>query len=128
MLFPDEPLFNVYDGVLGALAFNDERPVALWSHYHADALVARIAEYKSRARVAEWTVADNTARLGALLETAAPSARARLEMCVSQAEAHRDAVYRRLAQLRAQARVMEAARQADSYAPRVSPFEPDAQD
>jgi hypothetical protein len=121
-------MFNVYDGVLGALAFNDERPVALWSHYQADALVARIAEYKNRARVAEWTVADNAQRLGALTETATPSVRARLEACVAQAEAHRESVYRTLARLRAQARVMEAARQADSYAPRVSPFEPDAQD
>jgi len=126
-MFPNEPMFNVYDGVLGVLGFDDERPVAMWSHYHADALVARIEENKNRARVAEWTVMDTSKRLGALAETAKPSDRERLETCVAQAEAYRESVHRTLARLRAQARVMEAARQANSHAPRVSPFELDAQ-
>ncbi len=98
-MVPDEPMFNVYDGVLGALGFNDERPVATWSHHQADALVARIEEDKNRALVAEWTVAEHMLRLSALAETASLSNRTRLETCVAQAEAYRESVDRTLARL-----------------------------
>ncbi len=122
MLFPNESYFNVYDGVLGALAFDDEKPMAIWSHYHADALAARMTEYRNRLRVAEWRVADNTARLDASA-AATDSVRARLQECVSVAIAERDAIAARLTVLVERAHVMEAARVADWYAIKVSPFD-----
>jgi hypothetical protein len=108
MLFPNEKFFNVYDGVLGAITIDDEKPMAIWSHYHADALAARMTEFRERLRVAEWTVADTAARLAA---------------CASHAVAERDAIRARLADLVARARVMEAARVADWYAIKTSPFD-----
>jgi hypothetical protein len=122
MLFPNEPYFNVYDGVLGALTIDDEKPMAIWSHYHADALAARMTEYRERLRVAEWTVADTAARLAANA-SASDSVRARLQACASHAAMERDAIRDRLASLVARARVMEAARVADWYAIKVSPFD-----
>lgn len=122
MLFPNERFFNVYDGVLGALTFDDEKPMAIWSHYHADALAARMREYRQRLRVAEWTVGDTQRRLAAS-EGASVATRERLQECVSRAEAERAAIRARLDELTARARVMEAARQADWYAIKVSPFE-----
>lgn len=122
MLFPNEPFFNVYDGVLGALAFDDEKPMATWSHYHADALAARLTEYRSRLRVAEWTVSDTAARLAANA-SASDQVRTRLQACASHAVMERDAIRQRLASLVARARVMEAARVADWYATKVSPFD-----
>jgi hypothetical protein len=122
MLFPDEPFFNVYDGALGALAINDEKPMAIWSHHHADALAARLIEFRSRVRVAEWTVQDCAARLAAA-STASEAERARLSACVQRAEGERSALRARLAELTARARVMEAARVADWYAIKTSPFD-----
>lgn len=122
MLFPNEPYFNVYDGVLGALTIDDEKPMAIWSHYHADALAARMTEFRQRLRVAEWTVADTAARLAAN-EGASDSVRARLQACATNAVAERDAIRARLATLVSRARVMEAARVADWYAIKVSPFD-----
>ncbi len=122
MLFPNESYFNVYDGVLGALAFDDEKPMAIWSHYHADALAARMTEYRNRLRVAEWRVADNTARLDTNAN-ASEGVRTRLQECVAIATAERDAIRARLSVLVGRARVMEAARVADWYAIKVSPFE-----
>ncbi len=122
MLFPNEPFFNVYDGVLGALTIDDEKPMAIWSHYHADALAARMTEFRSRLRVAEWTVADTSARL-ARNATAPAAVQARLAECVRRAEQERDALRVALDGLVARARIMEAARQADWYAIKVSPFE-----
>lgn len=122
MLFPNESYFNVYDGVLGALTIDDEKPMAIWSHYHADALAARMTEYRQRLRVAEWTVTDTAARLAANAD-ASESVRARLQACASHAAAERDAIRERLASLVARARVMEAARVADWYAIKVSPFD-----
>jgi hypothetical protein len=122
MLFPDEPFFNVYDGALGALAINDEKPMAIWSHHHADALAARMTEFRSRVRVAEWTVQDCAARLAAN-SGASAAVQARLADCVARAEQERDALRARLAELTARARVMEAARVADWYAIKTSPFD-----
>jgi len=122
MLFPNEPYFNVYDGVLGALTIDDEKPMAIWSHYHADALAARMTEYRQRLRVAEWTVADTAARLAAHAD-ASEGVRARLQACAANATVERDAICARLASLVARARVMEAARVADWYAIKVSPFD-----
>ena len=122
MLFPDESYFNVHDGVLGALAFNDERPMAAWSHYHADALAARLTEYRNRLSAAEWRVADTSARLGAYTG-ASDVVRLRLQQCVAASTAERDALRAQLAVLVERARVMDAARVADWYAPKVSPFD-----
>ncbi len=122
MLFPNEPYFNVYDGVLGAITIDDEKPMAIWSHYHADALAARMTEYRERLRVAEWTVSDTSARLAANAG-ASESVRARLQACATHAAAERDAIRDRLATLVARARIMEAARVADWYAIKVSPFD-----
>ncbi|HMS03911.1 MAG TPA: hypothetical protein PKE51_13100 [Gemmatimonadaceae bacterium] len=121
MLFPNEPFFNVHDGVLGAIAIDDEKPMAIWSHYHADALAARMLEFRERLRVAEWTVGDTQRRLDARGHESA-AVRDRLQACVARAEAERDAIRARLAELTSRARVMEAARQADWYAIKVSPF------
>ena len=122
MLFPNENFFNVYDGVLGAIAIDDEKPMAIWSHYHADALAARMREFRERLRVAEWTVGDTRARLAAHAQASA-AVRDRLQSCVDRAEAERDAIRAQLGVYTQRARVMEAARQADWYAIKVSPFE-----
>jgi len=122
MLFPDEPFFNVYDGALGALAFNDEKPMAIWSHYHADALASRLVEFRSRLRVAEWTVQDCAARLAGA-SAASDAERTRLTESVQRAEAEREVIRARLVELTARARVMEAARVADWYAIKTSPFD-----
>ena len=122
MLFPDESFFNVHDGMLGALAFNDEAPMAAWSHYHADALAARLTEYRNRLSAAEWRVADTSARLDAYAG-ASDAVRLRLQQCVSVATADRDAIRQRLSVLVGRAHVMDAAREADPYAPRVSAFD-----
>jgi hypothetical protein len=122
LLFRNEKCFNVYDGVLGAITIDDEKPMAIWSHYHADALAARMTEFRERLRVAEWTVADTAARLAAN-EGASEVVRTRLAACASHAVAERDAIRARLADLVARARVMEAARVADWYAIKTSPFD-----
>ena len=122
MLFPDEPYFNTYNGVLGALAFNDEKPMAVWCHYHADALAARLTEYRNRLSAAEWRVEDTSARLDGYTG-ASDSVLLRLQQCVTVSTAERDAIRARLSVLVARARVMEAARAADWYAPTVSPFD-----
>ncbi len=121
MFFPNESYFNVNDGVLGAVGFDDERPIAAWSRYHADALVARIAEYGNRLRAADWRVADTSARLAA--NALAPEGdRLRLQECVAMAVAERDVILQRLSEFGARARVMEDARIADGYAPEATPF------
>ncbi len=51
------------------------------------------------------------------------SVRLRLQQCVSVAMSERDAICERLSVLVARAHVMEAARVADWYAPKVSPFD-----
>jgi len=122
MLFPNEPFFNVYDGVLGVLGFDDERPVGMWSHRHALVLAARITEYRHRLRVAEWTVADTAARL-ARNAGASDSVRHRLQACATQAVAEHLAIRNRLASLVARARAMEAKRLTHSSAMKVSPFD-----
>ena len=122
MLFPDEPMLNVYDGLLGLASLNDERPVAAWSRYHADALAARLGEFAERLRVAEWTVADTAARLAALEPSATAGRRATLAEAAGRAVHERDAIARTLDMLRARARVMDSAREADRFAPRESPF------
>jgi len=122
MLLPNERYFNVYDGVLGALGIDDEKPMATWSHSHAYALAARMTEYRSRLRVAEWTVSDTAARLAANAN-ASERVRSRLQACASHAVAECDAIRARLASLVARAHVMEAARVIDRSAAKISPFD-----
>lgn len=122
MFFPNESYFNVHDGVLGALAFDDEKPMAAWSHYHADALAARLTQCRSRLRAAEWRLADTSARLNAYAG-ASDRDRHRLQQCVLAATTERDALRAQLAALIERARIMDTAREADWYAPKESPFD-----
>ncbi len=122
MFFPNESYFNVNDGVLGALAFDDQKPMAAWSHYHADALAARLTQCRSRLSAAEWRAADTSARLNAYTG-ASDLVRQRLQQCVSAATTERDAFGAQLAMLLERARIMDTAREADSYAPKESPFD-----
>lgn len=100
--------FSVNDGILGLVAIDDDRPVALWSHYHAERCVAQLAIARERVRIAEWTLADVTPRGDARL--------------VGRAEARLAAVRAELAEWERRRDLLEAARRIDSYAPRQSPF------
>lgn len=112
----------MHDSVLGPLAFDDEKPMAAWSHCHADALAARLTNSRNRLRAAEWRVADTSARLDAYAD-ASDVVRQRLQQCESTATAERDALREQLAELLERARIMDVAREADGYAPKESPFD-----
>jgi hypothetical protein len=100
--------FTVNDGILGLACIDDDRPLALWSHYHAERCTTQLAIARARVRIAEWTLAD-----------VAPRGDAR---CTAAAEARLAAVREELASWEHRRDLLEAARRADSYAPRVSPF------
>jgi hypothetical protein len=99
---------SVHDGILGFIGFDDDRPVSMWSSYHADRCVQRLREATARVKVANWALADVTAR-------GATNAIARAQHTLDAAKADQ-AVWT------AQARRLEAARTKDPYAPRTSPF------
>ncbi len=99
---------SVHDGVLGFIGFDDDRPVSLWSSYHADRCVVRLREARARLKVAEWAVNDVTTR-GA-------------SHCIARAQWTLDGAKADLAVWEGQAARLEAARRVDSYAPKVSPF------
>lgn len=96
------PPFSVYDGIEG-LWQDDDRPVAMWSHYHAIRVNTCLGIVRRRIRVFEWQLADVTPR-GDL----AMVARAQAELAAARAE---------LAQLERRRDLLEAARVTDSYAP-----------
>ena len=98
---------SVHDGVLGFIGFDDDRPVALWSSYHADRCVVRLREARARLRVAEWALADVQAR-GAT-------------HCIERAAWTLNGAKADLTVWEAQAARLEAARRVDRDAPKVSP-------
>lgn len=104
-LIPD---LNVHDGVLGLIGIDDDRPMAAWSHYHAQRCVTQLAIAQARVRVAEGTLADVSARGDA--------------RCIARAEQWLAQVRAELAGWQAQRDRLERARRADPYAPRESPF------
>lgn len=97
------PPFSVFDGIEG-LWQDDDRPVALWSHYHAIRVNTCLGITRRRIRLFEWQVADVTPR-----GDAAMLARAQAELAAARAA---------LAGLEHRRDLLEAARVADSYAPR----------
>ncbi len=97
-----------HDGILGFIGFDDDRPVSVWSSYHADRCVIRLREARARVQVATWALGDVTTR-GAV-------------DCIANAHATLSAAQTELAVWEAQARRLEAARVKDTYAPKVSPF------
>ncbi len=99
---------TVHDGVLGFIGFDDDRPVAMWSSFHADRCVTRLSEARSRLAVANWALNDVTTR-GAT-------------DCIARAQHNLDAARADLVTWDAQARRLEAARVKDRHAPRASPF------
>lgn len=99
---------SVHDGVLGFIGFDDDRPVSLWSSYHADRCVGRLSEARARLQVAEWALNDVTTR-GAT-------------NCIPRAQWNLDAAKADLTVWEAQAARLEAARRVDRYAPKKSPF------
>ncbi len=99
---------SVHDGILGFVGFDDDRPVAMWSSFHAERCVVRLREATSRLAVSAWALADVTAR-GAT-------------SCIANAEANVDAAKADLAVWQAQAARLEAARSRTPRAPSVSPF------
>ena len=100
--------FSVHDGVWGLVGCDDDRPVSLWSSYHADRCVQRLRESRARIAAAEWALHDVTTR-------GASSCVANAQHTLATARADR-AVWD------AQARRLEAARVKDSFAPKTSPF------
>lgn len=98
------PPFSVYDGIEG-LWQDDDRPVALWSHYHAIRVNTCLRIVRRRIRVFEWHLADVTPR-----GDAAMVVRAQAELAAARAE---------LADLEHRRDLLEAARLADSYAPKL---------
>ncbi len=97
-----------HDGILGFIGFDDDRPVSLWSSYHADRCVIRLRQARSRVQVATWALSDVTTR-GAV-------------NCIENAQSTLAAAHVDLAVWEAQARRLEAARVKDSHAPKMSPF------
>lgn len=100
--------FSLHDGVWGLVGFDDDRPVALWSSYHADRCMQRLRESRGRIAAAEWALHDVSTR-GATA-------------CIANAEQTLAAARADRAVWDAQARRLEAARVKDSFAPKVSPF------
>jgi hypothetical protein len=96
------PPFSVYDGIEG-LWQDDDRPVALWSHYHAIRVNTCLRIARARVRLFEWQVTDVTPR-----GDAAMVIRAQAELAAARAD---------LADLERRRDQLEAARVADSYAP-----------
>lgn len=97
------PPFSVYDGIEGVYA-DDDRTVSLWSHYHAIRVNTCLRITRSRIRVFEWQLADVTPR-----GDAERTARAAEQLAQARAE---------LVALEHRRDLLEAARVADSYAPR----------
>jgi hypothetical protein len=99
---------NDHDGIWGLYGFDDNRPVAMWSGYHAERCVVRLREARSRVQVSQWALADVTTR-GA-------------SHCVARAESNLAAAKADLAVWEAQAGRLEAARKRTPTAPKTSPF------
>ena len=97
------PPFSVYDGIEGVYA-DDDRTVDLWSHYHANRVNTCLRIQRERVRIFEWQVADVTPRGDAAMRE-----RAEAQLVAAKAE---------LAGLERRRDLLEAARIADSYAPR----------
>jgi hypothetical protein len=108
-LFPELPLipaYSVHDGVESwALLKDDDRAVALWSHYHAERVTTMLRELRARQAAFQWQLADVTPRGNAAL--------------VRQVEANLAVVRADLAEWEAKRDLLEAARQADDFAPKA---------
>lgn len=102
------PPFSNHDGILG-LYQDDDRAVAMWSHYHAERVVLMLRELRAREAAFQWALADVTPRGNAAL--------------VAHAEANLAAVRAEKAAWEAKRDLLETARQADSYAPRSYSWE-----
>jgi hypothetical protein len=50
--------FNPHEGALNLAGIDDARPVAAWSHHHADYCVTELSLTASRQRAIEWALAD----------------------------------------------------------------------
>lgn len=100
--------FTTHDGIWGLYGIDDDRPVAMWSGFHAVRCVERLAQSRSRVAVAEWALADVTRRgaTSCIAGAAATLAEARADHATWVAQAHR----------------LEAARRITPTAPRESPF------
>ncbi len=107
-LFPELPLipgYSVHDGVESwALLKDDDRTVSMWSHYHAERVTTMLRELRARQAAFTWQLRD-----------VAPRGNAGL---VAQAERHVAAVQEELRVWEAKRDLLEAARRADSFAPR----------
>jgi hypothetical protein len=107
VLFHDR-FFNLNEGGLNLLAIDDARPVAAWSHYHANYALTELAILAERERALRWALDDLRAR--------------GLDGQVRAYEAQLAEVEARRAAHQAQCARLEAARVRDPRAPRVSPF------
>lgn len=98
------PPFSVYDGIEG-LWQDDDRAVAMWSHYHAVRVNTCLRITRARIRVFEWQVADVTPRGDAAMVERAEAELAKAKADLADLEYRRD--------------LLEAARVQDSLAPKT---------
>ncbi len=96
------------DGLWSLAGIDDDRPVAVWSSYHAVRCVQQLKIARQREKVAEWQLADVTARA--------------LPASIVRAQANLRNARMALAAWEAQAQRLEAARRITSWAPQESPF------
>jgi hypothetical protein len=85
------------DGIWALYGFDDDRPMAAWSSYHATRCVDQLVIARSRVKTAEWALADVSAK--------------GLVSCIAKAGAHLARTRAELSEWQAQARRLEAARQ-----------------
>jgi len=86
----------VNDGIWAWYGFDDDRPLAAWSSFHATRCLEQLPIARARVKVAEWTLSDVQAR--------------GVASCIAKAGAHLARARAALADWEAQARRLEAAR------------------
>jgi hypothetical protein len=86
----------VNDGIWAWYGFDDDRPLAAWSSFHATRCMEQLPIARARVKIAEWALADVQAR--------------GIAPCIAKAGAHLARARAELADWEAQARRLEAAR------------------
>jgi hypothetical protein len=86
----------VNDGIWAWYGFDDDRPMAAWSSFHATRCMEQLPIARARVKIAEWALADVQPRGNTA--------------CIAKAGAHLARARAELADWEAQARRLEAAR------------------
>jgi hypothetical protein len=81
----------INDGIWAWYGFDDDRPLAAWSSFHATRCMEQLPIARARVKAAEWALADVQARgvAPAIAKASAHLARTRSELADWEAQARR---------------------------------------